>query len=314
MNAPLVEVADLRVAFGRPRREVVHGISFSVAPGQRVGLIGESGSGKSVTALALLGLLSETAAVTGSILLATGAGGRGPVGRLEVTTATDRQLSALRGDAYTMVFQEPMTALDPTMRVGRQVGELVALHGRGMPGGTRARVLAMLRAVDLADAERIADSYPHQLSGGQRQRVLVAMALVNDPALVVCDEPTTALDVTAQATVLRVLDRQVTDRGTATLFITHDLAVLAGVVDHVMVMLDGHVVEAGPILEVLADPWHPYTRGLVATARLDRVPPGQRLPTVADHFDRTAAVQGLDRVPASWEHSAAAPGRAGGRS
>ena len=312
MTMPLLRVSGLSVAFGLPCREVVHGISFTIGPGQRVGLIGESGSGKSVTALAVLGLLSQTAAVTGSVRLAAPDGESRTGGELEVTTATEKQLSALRGDAYTMVFQEPMTALDPTMKVGRQVGEVLWLHGHRVPGGSQARVLEMLRAVDLPDAERIADSFPHQLSGGQRQRVLIAMALINDPLLVVCDEPTTALDVTAQATVLRVLERQVTDRGAATLFITHDLAVLAGVVDRVMVMLDGRVVEAGPILEVLADPWHPYTKGLVATARLDLVAPGARLPTVADHFDRAAEVRGLQEVPDSWEHRAAVPGRPGG--
>lgn len=310
MSEPLVRVRGLHIGFGRRRPDVVHGLSFSIARGQRVGLIGESGSGKSVTGLALLGLLPETARVSGSIRLAVPADGA-PDRYVEVTTAPDRRLAGLRGDTYSVVFQEPMTALDPTMRVGRQLGELVVLHGhRG--GDTRARVLEMLRTVALPEVERIADSYPHQLSGGQRQRVLIAMALVNDPVLTICDEPTTALDVTAQAAVLGVLDRHFADRGAATLFITHDLAVLAQVVDEVMVMVDGRVVEAGPLREVLADPWHPYTRGLVATGRLDRVAPGTRLPTVADHFDRTAPLTGLAEVPDDWAHRAAVPGRPGG--
>lgn len=310
MTEPLVRVDDLRIGFGRRRPDVVHGLSFSIAHGQRVGLIGESGSGKSVTGLALLGLLPQTARVSGSIRLAVPTAGA-PDRVVEVTTASDRRLSGLRGDTYSVVFQEPMTALDPTMRVGRQLGELVVLHGhRG--GDTRARVLEMLRTVALPDVERIADSYPHQLSGGQRQRVLIAMALVNDPVLTICDEPTTALDVTAQAAVLGVLDRHFAEHGAATLFITHDLAVLAQVVDQVMVMVEGHVVEAGPLLEVLADPWHPYTRGLVATGRLDRVAPGARLPTVADHFDRTAPITGLAAVPDDWAHRASVVGRPGG--
>ena len=312
MSAPVLRVSDLRVAFGRPRREVLHGISFAIGSGERVGLIGESGSGKSVTALAVLGLLTETAQVSGSVRLAVPRPEGAPEREVEVTTAPERELATWRGQVCSMVFQEPMTALDPTMQVGRQVGELLPLHGHRPPGGVRRRVLEMLRAVDLPEVERIADSFPHQLSGGQRQRVLLAMALVNDPLLVLCDEPTTALDVTAQATVLRVLDRQMTERGAATLFITHDLAVLAGVVDKVMVMLDGHVVEAGPLLEVLGDPWHPYTRGLVATARLDRVAPGTRLPTVADYFERSAPVTGLAGVPSEWPHVAAVPGRPGG--
>ncbi|WP_411567147.1 ATP-binding cassette domain-containing protein [Raineyella sp. LH-20] len=321
MTGPLVQVRDLRIGFGRRGREVVHGLSFSIAPGQRVGLIGESGSGKSVTGLALLGLLPETARVSGSIRLSVPSSADGdpvggdPVGgaqqTVEVTTATDRRLSRLRGDTYSMIFQEPMTALDPTMRIGRQLGELVALHGhRG--GDTRARVLEMLRTVALPQVDRIADSYPHQLSGGQRQRVLIAMALVNDPMLTICDEPTTALDVTSQATVLGVLDRHFAEHHAATLFITHDLAVLARVVDVVMVMVDGYLVEAGPLPEVLADPWHPYTRGLVATGRLDRIAPGARLPTVADHFDRTAPLDGLEGVPDDWHHRARVPGRPGG--
>ncbi|QGF24432.1 dipeptide ABC transporter ATP-binding protein [Raineyella fluvialis] len=308
MTQALVRVQDLRIAFGRRRREAVHGLSFSIAPGQRVGLIGESGSGKSVTGLALLGLLPETANVSGSIRLVDPRAGGATV---EVTTASDRRLSRLRGDAYSMVFQEPMTALDPTMKVGRQLGELVLLHGHRTGIGTRARVLEMLREVALPDVERIADSFPHQLSGGQRQRVLIAMALVNRPVLTICDEPTTALDVTAQAAVLGVLDRHFSEQAAATLFITHDLAVLAQLAEVVMVMIDGHVVEAGPLLEVLADPWHPYTRGLVATGRLDRATPGSRLPTVADHFDRAAGVDGLTLVPDDWAHCAAVAGRPG---
>lgn len=319
---PLVEVRDLGVAFGRHHRQVLHGVSFTIAAGQRVGLIGESGSGKTVTALALMGLLAPNATATGSIRLATS----GPEGYVDAVTAGERRLSQLRGDDYSMIFQEPMTALDPTMKAGRQIAELVGLHGRGGRGSqgqragedgasTRERVLEMLRRVDLADAERIADSYPHQLSGGQRQRVLAAMALINDPRLVVCDEPTTALDVSAQATVLRVLDRHLASRGAATLFITHDLAVLSQVCEHVMVMLDGHVVESGPLREVLRDPWHPYTRGLVATARLDRIEPGTRLPTVSDFFDRARdPVHGLPGLAPEdqhlgWVHRAAVEGR-----
>lgn len=305
---PLVEVRGLEIAFGPHRPPVVHGLGFTIGTGQRVGLIGESGSGKSATALALLGLLPEYARVGGSIRLRV-PGGTGRAERtIEVTTAGERRLSALRGDHYTIIFQEPMTALDPTMKVGRQVGELVGLHGRSTPGTTRDRVLDMFGRVDLADAARIADSYPHQLSGGQRQRVLVAMALINEPVLTICDEPTTALDVTAQATVLGVLDRQLAATGAATLFITHDLAVLAQVAGSVMVLLDGHLVECGPLAEVLADPWHPYTAGLVATARLDRVGAGERLPTVADYFDRSVPVRGLASVPADWSHRAAVEG------
>lgn len=289
----LVEVDDLRIAFGRARREVVHGVSFRIDPGQRLGLIGESGSGKSVTSLALMGLLPENAYATGSIRF----------DGVEMLGRPDREWARLRGDRVSMVFQEPMTALDPTMKVGRQVAEVLQLHGRGAgPGGrdrtggrdgtgnagaTRVRVEAMLDAVGLPEPARIAQAYPHELSGGQRQRVVVAMALINSPELVICDEPTTALDVTVQARVLALLDRSLSEVGAACLFISHDLAVVSQVVDHVLVMLDGEIVERGPGMEVFANPRHGYTRGLLATARLDQLEPGERLPVVSDYFTRT---------------------------
>lgn len=274
-NPPgLLEVRDLRVRFGRQPVEAVRGIDFELGPGQRLGLIGESGSGKTVTALAVMGLLPENAAVSGSVLLK----GQQIIGRPEA------ELARLRGDLLSMVFQEPMTALDPTMRVGRQVAEVLRLHQGAESGPARERVVAMLSEVGLADPGRIADAFPHQLSGGQRQRVVLAMALINSPDLVICDEPTTALDVTVQALVLEKLDEVLTASGAACLFISHDLAVVSQVCDRVLVMLDGEVVESGTVAELFTDPKHPYTRGLVATARLDQTEPGQRLPTVEDFY------------------------------
>lgn len=272
----LIEVRDLCVEFGRRRREVLHGISFDLAPGERLGLIGESGSGKSVTALAIMGLLPETARVSGSITLK---------GR-ELVGLRDAELAPMRGDEMTMVFQEPMTALDPTMRVGRQVAEVLRLHRGAESGPARDAVLAMLDAVGLPNPSRIADAYPHELSGGQRQRVILAMALINAPDLVICDEPTTALDVTVQATVLRVLDEVLDAVGASCLFISHDLAVVSQICSDVVVMLDGEVVERGTADQVFNEPRHPYAAGLVATARLDLLEPGTRLPTVADHVRR----------------------------
>lgn len=268
----LLEIEDLRVTFGRRRKVAVDGVSFTLGERERLGVIGQSGSGKTVLALSIMGLLPENAQVSGSIRLA----GKELVGRPE------KELRKLRGDVVSMVFQEPMTALDPTMRVGRQVGEVVALHHGEHRGGIRALVLEWLDRVGLPDPERIADSFPHQLSGGQRQRALIAMALANRPDLVICDEPTTALDVIVQKQILDLLDAEFAGR--AALFVSHDLAVVRQVCRRVMVVLDGRVVENGPIEEVIGSPKHPYTQGLVAAARLSDVAPGERLPTVADYW------------------------------
>ncbi|MEL4357853.1 MULTISPECIES: ABC transporter ATP-binding protein [unclassified Luteococcus] len=272
---PLLRVEHLDVSFGRRRTPAVTDLSFELRPGQRLGLIGESGSGKSVTALAIMGLLPENAHVTGSVELA----GRQVVG------ASDKDLSRLRGDVLSMVFQEPMTALDPTMTCGRQVAEVLRLHQRAHTGAARQAVVEMLERVGLPTPERIADAYPHELSGGQRQRVMMAMALINSPDLVICDEPTTALDVTVQARVLTVLDEQLDAARAACLFISHDLAVVSQVCDEVLVMWRGQLVERGSISQVLGNPQHGYTKGLVATARLDLAEPGSRLPVVEDFWE-----------------------------
>jgi peptide/nickel transport system ATP-binding protein len=279
-GASLLEVRDLAVSFGRRRTPAVRGVSFTLEAGQRLGVIGESGSGKTVTALAVMGLLPENAHVSGSVRLAG----------TEIIGLAERGLARLRGDAVSMVFQEPMTALDPTMRVGRQVAEVLRLHQGAESGPARERVVTMLGEVGLADPERVADAFPHQLSGGQRQRVVLAMALINSPSLVICDEPTTALDVTVQALVLARLDEALDATGAACLFISHDLAVVSQVCEQVLVMLDGEIVEAGTVERLFTAPEHPYTRGLVATARLDQTVPGQRLPTVEDFY--TAAEGG----------------------
>ncbi|WP_300083363.1 ABC transporter ATP-binding protein [Propioniciclava sp.] len=267
----LLQITDLTVAFGR-RPPAVRGVTLTLGAGRRLGIIGESGSGKTVTALAVMGLLPDTAHVTGSVRL----GGR------ELVGLPDKQMARLRGDVVSMIFQEPMTALDPTMTAGRQVAEAFRLHRGADAGRARDAVLRILGEVGFEDPARVADSYPHQLSGGQRQRIVTAMALVNAPDLVICDEPTTALDVTVQARVLGVLDAVLDAAGAACLFISHDLAVVSGVCSDVVVMHDGVIVEAGTVDQVLHAPRHPYTAGLVAAARLDLVEPGARLPTVED--------------------------------
>ncbi|AQP47249.1 ABC transporter ATP-binding protein [Tessaracoccus aquimaris] len=267
----VLEVRDLTIRFGR-RPPAVDGISFSVGEHDRLGIIGQSGSGKSVTSLAIMGLLPEHAQVTGSITF----NGR------ELVGLPERQYRGLRGDEISMIFQEPMTALDPTMRVGRQIGEVVALHHGEQKGSIHMEVLDWLGKVGIAEPERIADSYPHELSGGQRQRALIAMALANEPELVLCDEPTTALDVLVQRQILRLLDEQLRDR--ASVFVSHDLAVVREVCPRVAVMLEGRIVEEGEVEQIISDPQHPYTKGLIASARIDRVPRDQPLPSVADFY------------------------------
>lgn len=268
----LLEVSDLTVRFGRSGTLAVDSISFTVDSEERLGIIGQSGSGKSVTALAIMGLLPEHAQVTGSIRF----NGR------ELVGLPERDYRRIRGDEISMIFQEPMTALDPTMRVGRQLGEVVALHHEEHRGSIRGEVLDWLGKVGIAEPERIADSYPHELSGGQRQRALIAMALANHPELVLCDEPTTALDVLVQRQILNLLADQLRDR--ATVFVSHDLAVVREVCPRVAVMLDGRIVEEGDIEQIIVDPRHPYTQGLIASARIDRVAPGEPLPSVADFY------------------------------
>lgn len=244
-------VKGLTVRFGST--VVVDDVSFEVGSTERLGIIGASGSGKSVTALTIAGLLSETAQVSGSIQW----DGR------ELVGMRDRDYRKLRGSDISMVFQEPMTALDPTMRVGRQIAEVIALHEQR--SGKRRTVVEELVRVGFTEPERIADSYPHQLSGGQRQRALIAMAIVNKPGLVICDEPTTALDVIVQRQILHVLDEVLTRR--SALFISHDLAVVKEICSRVIVMQGGRIVEEGPIDRIIEQPRCEYTARLIDAAR-----------------------------------------------
>ncbi len=240
---------------------LLSGVDLTIAPGERVGLIGESGSGKSLTAMAATGLLPTTMRATGAITLA----GKPVLG------ASERQLNQLRGTAAAVVFQEPLTALDPLMRIGRQIaGPLrrrVRHDGQRLGGvGLEQAILALMADVALPDPQRIARAYPHEISGGQRQRVAIAMALACKPSLLIADEPTTALDVTTQAEILRLLDRLVRERSMALLFISHDLPVVAGIVDRVTVLRKGEVVETGPVGTVFSQPQHPYTQSLGGAA------------------------------------------------
>ena len=249
----LVEVENLSVAFGTKR--VVDDVSFILDRGETLALVGESGSGKSVTALSLLQLLpSGGTNPTGSILLDD----------QQMIGADPDALHRARGDVAGIVFQEPMTSLNPLHRVGRQIGEAITLHRRVPADRLRTRVIEVLHQAGFADAEHRLEAFPHQLSGGQRQRVMIAMALANDPALLIADEPTTALDVTIQAQILQLLARLRTERRLALLLITHDLQIVRRYADRMCVMKDGVVVEAGRVADVFAAPSHPYTRMLLA--------------------------------------------------
>lgn len=243
-------------------RRVVDGVSFDVPDGSRLGLIGESGSGKSLTALAILGLLPDGATASGSIRW----------NGTELIGMPDRQLAELRGDEIGIVFQEPRTALNPIRTVGRQIAESIRIHERVDRREARQRAIAEAARVRLPDPESIVDRYPHQLSGGQRQRVAIAMALACRPRLLIADEPTTALDVTIQAEILSLLLSLVEEEGMSLIFITHDLAVLAQVASAGVVLEHGRVVEQAPVSTLLSTPTSPVTKGLLrdATATLWR--------------------------------------------
>jgi microcin C transport system ATP-binding protein len=267
VTEPLLSVRDLSVAFrhGATETLAVDGISFEVMPGETVALVGESGSGKSVSALSVLKLLPYPAAhhPSGEILFK---------GR-DLMRASEDEMRAVRGDEITMVFQEPMTSLNPLHTVERQVGEILRLHRRLSEREARERTLEMLDLVGIRNAKSRLDAYPHQLSGGQRQRVMIAMALANEPDLFIADEPTTALDVTVQAQILKLLAELKARLGMAMLFITHDLGIVRKVADRVCVMTQGKIVEQGPVAEVFERPRHAYTQKLLAAEPKGRAEP-----------------------------------------
>ena len=252
----LLDVQDLRITLPTARGPVqaLRGVSFGLARGQTLGLIGESGCGKSLTALALMGLLPDGAQVQGSVKLE----GHELLGQPEDAWC------ALRGNRLAMVFQEPMTALNPLHPIGRQIAESLRLHKGLDARAARAEALRLLQRVQLPQAERRLDAYPHQLSGGQRQRVVIAIALACGPDLLIADEPTSALDVTIQREVLDLIGQLVAEDGMALLLISHDLGVMAENVQRMLVMYGGSVVERGPSDAVFGHLAHPYTRGLFA--------------------------------------------------
>ncbi|TKW77181.1 MAG: ABC transporter ATP-binding protein, partial [Bradyrhizobium icense] len=270
MSAPVLEVSNLSVAIkgGGDRPHAVRGINLTVGANEIVCVVGESGSGKSVTAQAVMGLLPKAAMAveSGSIRL------EGE----ELTTKSDADLRATRGTRMAMVFQEPMTALNPVERVGDQIAEVLEVHTDLDPKERRQRVLEIMHAVHLPDPEQMIDAYPHQLSGGQRQRIMIAAALVLDPALLIADEPTTALDVTTQAQILKLVREMQGRKKTGVLFITHDFGVVSEIADRVVVMQLGRIVEQGAAEEVLRNPREDYTRMLLAS--VPSMTPPKRVP------------------------------------
>jgi oligopeptide/dipeptide ABC transporter ATP-binding protein len=272
--AALLSARDLRVGFATEGGllQAVDGVSFDLAAGEVLAIVGESGSGKSVTAQTILGLTrSPNAEIGGSVKL----------GDAELLDASDSELRKVRGERIGMVFQDPMTSFNPVYRLGSQIVEAIRAHRDVSKAEGRARAVELLDSVGIPDAERRVDDYPHEFSGGMRQRAMIAMALALEPEVLIADEPTTALDVTIQAQVLRLLERLNRERGVATILITHDLGVVAEVADRVMVMYAGRVVEEGTLDEIFYDPQHPYTWGLLGSlTRLDRPRP-KRLPQIS---------------------------------
>jgi peptide/nickel transport system ATP-binding protein/oligopeptide transport system ATP-binding protein len=274
MSKPLLHVDDLRVGFATEEGwvQAVDGVSLELAAGEVLAIVGESGSGKSVTAQTIMGLIrSRNASIEGSVRFRD----------RELIGGGEAALQRTRGAEIAMVFQDPMTSLNPVYRVGSQIVEAIRAHGSEVSTGeARRRAAELLDSVGIPDAGRRVGDYPHELSGGMRQRAMIAMALALEPDVLIADEPTTALDVTIQAQILRLLERLNRERGLATILITHDLGVVADVADRVLVMYAGKVVEEGTLEQIFYDPQHPYTWGLLGSlTRIDRPRP-RRLPQI----------------------------------
>jgi peptide/nickel transport system ATP-binding protein len=261
----LIEIEDLRVLFHGDDGRITHAvdrIDLAVAKGTTLGLVGESGCGKSVTSLAIMGLLSKQSAEISGTIRFDG---------FDLLHAPDQMLRDLRGNRLAMIFQEPMTSLNPSLTIGEQIVETILRHRVGSRSAARQRAIDLLRRVHIASPERRVDDYPHRLSGGMRQRVMIAMALACDPSLLIADEPTTALDVTLQAQILDLMRELRAASGAAIILITHDLGVVAEICDEVAVMYAGEIVERASVEELFASPQHPYTVGLLGSIpRLDR--------------------------------------------
>jgi peptide/nickel transport system ATP-binding protein len=253
---PLLLVDDLKTAFFTKSGIVnaVDGVSFQVRAGQILGLVGESGSGKSITGYSIMGLIDPPGKICGGRILFKGT---------DLAGLSPREMRRLRGSRISMIFQDPMMTLNPLMQIGTQITEAIKAHARVSDRVCRDRAVEALSLVGIPSAAERLAAYPHQFSGGMRQRVAIAIALINDPELVIADEPTTALDVTVQSQILRNVQELCRERGTALIWITHDLSIVSGLADDICVMYAGQIVESGPVREVIGAPRHPYTLGLI---------------------------------------------------
>ncbi|MEM7442157.1 MAG: ABC transporter ATP-binding protein [Pseudomonadota bacterium] len=292
MNEPLLSVEGFSLRFAGAPTDIVQTISFSVDRGKTLCIVGESGCGKSVTALALMGLLPpKSIHIDSGTMVFEGA---------RYDLARHQDLAKLRGDRIAMIFQEPMSSLNPAFRIGDQIGEAVRRHRAVGRADADQAALAILRRVGIPAPEQRLREYPHQLSGGMRQRVMIAMALVNNPSVLIADEPTTALDVTIQAQILDLIRELQNDLGMATIMITHDLGVVAEIATDVAVMYAGQIVETGPVAEVLGNPQHPYTIGLMSS-----------VPRLTGPRERLATVPGMvpspDSMPPGCRFSSRCP-------
>jgi peptide/nickel transport system ATP-binding protein len=279
----VLEIENLSIALppGADRPAAVSSFNLAVAPGEIVCLVGESGSGKSVVAFSTMGLLPPALQVTGGSIRVAGE---------DILGASEKRLRELRCTRMSMIFQEPMTALNPVMRCGDQIDEVLREHTRLPAAERRERVLRMIEQVHLPDPQRVTESYPHQLSGGQRQRIMIAMALILEPVLLVADEPTTALDVTTQAQILKLIRELQRKHGTGVLFITHDFGVVADIADRVAVLRHGQLAELGPTTQILEQPSHPYTQMLIASVP-GHQPPEHRAASRGQRADDAPVLQ-----------------------
>ena len=312
---PLLQVDGLRTEFSTDQGPVtsVDGVSFSLAPGETLCLVGESGSGKSVSALSIMGLLARNGRITAGSVLFEGQ---------DLVGLPDQELRRIRGHAIAMIFQEPMTSLNPVLTIGDQLAETMILHLGLTKAQARQRAIELLEKVGIPRAKDVVDDHPHRLSGGMRQRVMIAMALSCQPKLIIADEPTTALDVTIQAQILRLMRELSAETGTAMIFITHDLGVVAEMADRVAVMYAGQVVEETDVYTLFDDPKHPYSSALLRSIPHITTPAGDRLnpisgsvpnllhmPTGCRFHDR--CLQAMDRcateppelLPVAGQHS-----------